>query len=436
MSSLLVTAPWLVPVSQPPIRDGAVLVQGDRIAAVGTAAELIARYPGIEVERFSAGVMCPGLVNAHTHLTLTALQGVVPPQPFEQWLPKLVAALKPWEIADHEASGVVGAEQCLLAGVTVVGDIAYGAAEVAQASAAGLGGVFYWELLGLHAEQVEEHLAYLRYPDSAEAYGPRVACGISPHSPYTSGPALLQAVHRTATAAGAPSAIHVAESCAEVELMLSGTGALAGVAARTAHGFLAPHTSTTRYLADLGVLDGTTAVHLCHADQADIAVLARHVRGVVTCPRSNRYLDNPPPNVERFVKAGIAVGVGTDSSASNNDLDLMAEVRSIAHAEPAIAPHELMTMATTGGAQAIGVHDRFGALSPGLLADVAVFSVETGEDPVGALLRSAGSSTVNAVMSSGQWRVRDGVLVNSNTAAAARARLARDRSLEALANDS
>lgn len=435
MSSLLVTAPWLVPISQPPLRDGAVLVQGDRIAAVGSASELAARYPDIAVERFSTGVMCPGLVNAHTHLTLTALQGVVPPQPFEQWLPKLVAALKPWEIADHEASGVVGAEQCLLAGVTVVGDIAYGAAEVAQASAAGLGGVFYWELLGLHAEQVEEHLAYLRYPDRAEAFGPRVVCGMSPHSPYTSGPALLQAVHRTATSKGVPTAIHVAESGAEVELMLGGTGALSGVAARAAHGFIAPHASTTRYLADLGVLDGATAVHLCHADQADIEVLARHVRGVVTCPRSNRYLDNPPPSIEPFTRAGIAVGVGTDSSASNSDLDLMAEVRSLAQAEPCVPPHELMAIATMGGARAIGVHDRFGALSPGLLADVAVFSVEAGEDPVGALLRGAGSSTVNAVMSSGQWRVRDGLLVNSDTAAAARAQLARDRSLEALAGD-
>ena len=95
----------------------------------------------------------PGLVNAHTHLTLTALSGVVPPAPFPEWLPRLVSAMKPWEIADHEASGVVGAEESLASGVTVVGDIAYGAAEVASASRAGLGGVYYWELLGLPAER-------------------------------------------------------------------------------------------------------------------------------------------------------------------------------------------------------------------------------------------------------------------------------------------
>ncbi len=212
---MLVSADWVLPVNRPPIRDGAVVTNGDVILEVGTHADLKARYPAEESAHFADCVITPGLVNAHTHLTLTALAGVVPSLPFAEWLPLLVAALKPWEIADHEASGVVGAELCLAAGVTVVGDIAYGAAEVASASRAGLGGVFYWEVLGIEADELPATLAGLKYPTRLDAFGPRVVAGISPHSPYTSGPSLLRAVHDTAKRLGVPVAIHVAESTAE-----------------------------------------------------------------------------------------------------------------------------------------------------------------------------------------------------------------------------
>jgi cytosine/adenosine deaminase-related metal-dependent hydrolase len=167
----LISADWVLPVETAPIRDGAVLVDGAHILAVGTRREFAAAHPAAEREHFAGCVLAPGLVNAHTHLTLSALSGVVPPLPFAEWLPRLVAALKPWEIADHEASGIIGAEESLLAGVTVVGDIAYGAAEVARAAAAGLGGVYYWELLGMQPQDVGPALAELRYPNAPDAYG-------------------------------------------------------------------------------------------------------------------------------------------------------------------------------------------------------------------------------------------------------------------------
>ena len=224
---MLVSADWVVPVNREPLRDGAVVTCGDVVVAVGLRSELEARYPAEARSHFAGCVVSPGLVNAHTHLTLTALAGVVPSLPFAEWLPRLVAALKPWEIADHEASGVVGAELSLASGVTVVGDIAYGAAEVASASRAGLGGVYYWEVLGLDAPSLPAELQRLRYPELQHAFGSRVVTGLSPHSPYTSGPGLLRAVHDTAERFGVPVAIHVAESAAESELMHLGTGPLA-----------------------------------------------------------------------------------------------------------------------------------------------------------------------------------------------------------------
>jgi cytosine/adenosine deaminase-related metal-dependent hydrolase len=428
----LISADWVLPIASEPVRDGAVLVDGDTIAAVGARNALEAATTGdVEREHFSGCVMMPGLVNAHTHLTLTALSGVVAPAPFHEWLPRLVAAMKPWDVADHEASGVIGAEESLACGVTVAGDIAYGAAEVASASCAGLGGVYYWELLGIPAEQIAEQLAYLRYPSRATAFGPRVVCGLSPHSPYTSGPGLLRAVAEKARELGVPLAIHVSESAAEVELLRDGTGPLAAVAGRTAFGFTAPGTNTASYLAGLGVLSGATAVHCCHLEDGDVALLASQARGVVTCPRSNRYLGNPPPRIAPLLAAGVVVGIGTDSSASNDDLDLMSEVRAIRLAEPDLPPSELLRLATAGGAEAIGVADRFGALAAGKQADVAVFATGTAADPAEAVVAHAGRASTRAVMAGGVWRVRDGRLLSRDGAAAARAADATARAREA-----
>jgi aminodeoxyfutalosine deaminase len=429
---VLVSAAWVVPVNREPLRDGAVVTCGDVILAVGPRGELEARYPAEPRSHFADCVISPGLVNAHTHLTLTALAGVVPPLPFAEWLPRLVAALKPWEIADHEASGVVGAELSLASGVTVVGDIAYGAAEVASASRAGLGGVFYWEVLGVDAADLPAELTRLRYPDSQDAFGARVVPGLSPHSPYTSGPGLLGAVHETAERFGAPLAIHVAESAAESELMHLGTGPLAPVASRTAAGFAAPGVGTVAYLNGLGVLDAATAVHLCELEEGDIARLAASVRGAVTCPRSNLYLHNAPPLVEPLLAAGIAVGVGTDSAASNADLDLLGEVRALHEAEPGIPARTLVEIVTARGAAAIGVGDRFGALSAGLQADLAVFAVGPTSEPEFALVEHGGAGCVRAVASGGIWRVLEGELVAHDPVAASRAARAGQASLDAI----
>jgi 5-methylthioadenosine/S-adenosylhomocysteine deaminase len=429
---VLVSADWVLPVARPPIRQGAVVTDGELIVAVGARAELEERFLDDERHHFPGCVITPGLVNAHTHLTLTALAGVVPSLPFAEWLPRLVAALKPWEIADHEASGVVGAELSLAAGVTVVGDIAYGAAEVVSAMRAGLGGVYYWEVLGIDAQELPAKLAGLRFPEQAVALGTRAMAGLSPHAPYTSGPTLLRAVHDLAGRLGAPVAIHVAESTAETELMHSGTGALAGTAGRVARGFVAPGTGTIAYLDDLGVLDGATAVHLCQLEEGDIARLAGSVRGAVTCPRSNRYLDNTPPHLAHLLDAGISVGVGTDSAASNVDLDLLGELRTLHEAEPSLRPRTLLELATIGGARAIGVADRYGALAPGRQADLAVFAVGATDDPEDAVVERGGVACVSAVMSGGVWRVRDGAIVDGDAAAATRAQRATSASREAL----
>lgn len=434
---MLITADWVLPIARRPIRSGAVVINQGRVVAVGRAADFAGQESSGGRFDFPGCVLMPGLVNAHSHLALTALEGVVPSMRFEEWLPQLVAALRDWTPDDYAASAAVGIHRTLLSGVTVVGDIVYGPESAAAAADHGLGGVFYWEVLGIEAEKLPAALVRQEFPTTPSgACGARIRCGLSPHSVYTAGPGLLRAVRDAAIDLDAPYAIHVAESDAESRLLRDGTGPLAATAARMAHGFVPPGTGPVTYLDRLGAIDGATAVHLCQVLPTEIPRLAATVRGVVTCPRSNRYLHNAVPRVERFLHNGIAVGIGTDSSASNEDLDLMTEVRALHLAEPDIPTTKLLEMATATGAIALGVEDRFGVIVPGMQADFAVFSVGATNEPEAAVLSSAGRDTIEAVMSAGTWRVLGGSLVTRHPAAEKGARAAAQKSIAGLASHS
>lgn len=429
---MLLTADWVLPISAAPIREGAVRLHASRITDVGTAIELAASFPREESRDFPGCALMPALVNAHTHLALTAAGGLLPPMPFADWLPRLVAATREWGPDDYAASATLGARRCLEAGVSVVGDIAYGPESLAAASDAGLGGVSYWEVLGISKAQLPGRLVEAEFPSAGQTCGPRMLCGLSPHALYTSGPELLRAMHDFAMERGLPFALHVAESPAEVQLVHDGTGPLADVAGRVAKGFSATGTGPIEYLDALGVLEGMTAVHVCQTRPSDVARIAATVQGVVTCPRSNAYLSTGSAPVARLLRAGVAVGVGTDSAASNEDLDLMAEVRALAEQVRTLDAGTLLSIATLLGARALGVERDFGSLEPAKQADIAAFRVAAETDDIeAALVQSAGRATLVALMSGGSWRVLEGRSVGLRSAEAA-ADEARERARAAL----
>lgn len=430
---MLITADWVLPISRPPIRDGAVIVRHGTIVEVGTAEELGGLAPETSRHDHPGCVIVPGLVNAHTHLSLTAVGGLLAPAPFELWLPRLVAATKTWGVDDHAASASLGVHQCLQAGVTVVGDITYGPETPSAALTAGLGGTFFWEILGVPSPMLYAELEKREFPAEPDGgCGPRMRCGLSPHSPYTSGPRLLAAMHEASGELRCPFALHAAESGAEVELLRSGSGPLAPVAERNADGFEAPGCSPLAYLDNLGVLDGATIIHAGHAGPSDVVRLAATARGVVACPRSNEFLHNPVAPVSRMLRAGIPVGLGTDSAASNHDLDLMAEVRALRDMDPSIPAVRLLEMVTTMGAIALGLEDRFGLLERGMRADLAIFRVGETSDPIGAVVDRAGAENVEAVLSEGVWRVLDGQPSDDLRGVELAARAARVRAEHAL----
>lgn len=431
---MIVSADLVLPVSRPPISGGAVRVHNGRITDVGTVEQVTRRFPDDETRHFAGCAMTPGLVNAHTHLALSAMEGLFPPMAFDEWIPRLVRAMRSWTPDDFAASAKLGAQRCLEAGVTVVGDIAYGPEAPAAASDVGLGGVFFWEVLGIDPSEVRAALDRLEFPSEKHGRcGPRLRCGLSPHALYSSGPALLKHTHELAARERLPFAMHVAESAAEVALVRDGSGPLAAVAERLAPDFKPSGRYPVSYLDSLGVLDSATVIHVCQTFPTDIPRLAATVRGAVTCPRSNAWLSTGSAPVERMLRAGISVGIGTDSSASNEDLDLMEDVRALAAGSRRLSARDLLHIATIGGARALGIEESFGSLEAKKQADLALFELDANTETAEAeFVATAGRSTLRAVMSAGGWRILDGRLIAGKDIQAS-VSAARERARKALA---
>jgi cytosine/adenosine deaminase-related metal-dependent hydrolase len=406
---MILTADWVLPVTGRPLERGAVLVRGPRIELVGPLEDVVAHAPKEAVERFDGCVIMPGLVNAHTHLSLTVLGGLVPSMPMVPFLKQVTKAVLAMSDDDFAASAALGALKSLRCGVTCVGDIAYGPESLAACADVGLAGVFFWEVLGVDAADLSGELAEREFPSEVGACSTgRARCGISPHTPYTSGPELLKAAWKVSQRHHVPFAIHAAESTAERDLMLRGGGALAETAGRLAHGFHAPGTGSIAYLESLGVLQDATVVHCTNLEAGDARRLKRSVRGVVLCPRSNAYLHNGSPPVAELSTAGLYLALGTDSAASNSDLDLWEEGRALRALDRTLGARRIVAMLTHDGALVLGLGNLCGALAPGLQADITI--VRTGEtsDPETAVVTLGGASTIEAVLTAGLWRIREG----------------------------
>lgn len=406
---MIVTADWVLPVSRPPIRNGAVAVRGRTILEVGTLAKVSSRYPEAVVCDHQGCVITPGLVNAHTHLSLNALAGLVPSMPFPAWLARIAEVSRALDEEDHIASATLGALQCLQSGATVVGDVCYGPEALSAAGDMGLGGTFFWEILGVDGDDLASALEHREFPDDpAACAGGRLRCGISPHTPYTSGPDLLHATYQLARKRNAGYMLHLAESAEESRLFARGDGPLAALAERLAHGFTTPRSGAVEYAHRLGVLNGAVAVHCVHLGTGEAQLLAEHARGVVLCPRSNRYLHNGTAPVADLHALGADMAIGTDSAASNEGVDLFAEARAVNALDHGLSASRLLRMLTLEGARVLGLDDLFGSLEPGKQADLAIVRIGPTDHPAERLIEVGASAVVRGVMSAGAWRILDG----------------------------
>ena len=408
-----IRADWVCPVSGPPLEDAAVGVEGGRIVEVRQG-----RLPGGADASFPGCALLPGFVNAHAHLELTVMRGFLESLPFPDWLRKLTRTK--YEVLTREdltVSARLGAMECVLGGVTAIGEVTDVGTGWEAMCELGMHGVAYQEVFGPSDASAAEAMARLE-ERIAKARGTESAArrlGASPHAPYTVSALLYARVRDFCAAENLPMAVHVAESLDEVRFVRDGDGPFAAGWRGRNIPVTARNTTPLVYLDQLGVLGPETlAVHAIHAGADDVERMARAGASVAHCPKSNLKLGHAVAPVGEFLAAGIPVGLGSDSVASNNGVDMFEEMRlavylqrSRAEDPEAMNARAALEMATVGGARCLGLDDALGTLEPGKLADLVVVDMDDpaltpSYDPIDTLVYSASRRMVAATYLAGE----------------------------------
>ncbi len=433
---VIYSARWVLPIISPLIEDGAVAFEKSIIVAVGPRTEIASRFPDARAEHFGEAAILPGLINAHSHLELTAMRGFLEQEEndFFAWLRKLTLARLAMTAEDLLVSGMCGAIEAARAGVTFMGDASSAGREaIAALRMVGLRGIVYQESFGPDPNAAVENVAKLRDQilELRDLENGQVEVGVSPHAPYTVSGPQLELIARLAIDKKLPLMMHAAESEAEKLFMLAGEGVFAdGLRARGIQ-WQAPGISTMQYLNRHGVLETKPLfAHCVNVDDRDLELIKENFAGIAHCPKSNAKLGHGRAPFAEFIRRDLNVGLGSDSMASNNACDILEEGRfatllarlPCSREDPLkgrlpgrdlISAEQALGAATLGGARALGLNDKIGALAEGMQADVTVVGLngphqQPVRDPAAALVFGSSGRDVLLTTVAGKEIYRDG----------------------------
>jgi cytosine/adenosine deaminase-related metal-dependent hydrolase len=385
----LYRAKHILPIASPPIEDGVVGVEDERIIALGRRADFSGSFTDLG-ER----VLLPGFVNAHCHLDYTNMAGKLPFKgSFADWIADIVVLKRLWRTKDYAASASAGLAALLRSGTTTVCDIAASPGNLDLVANAPVRVLSCLELIDVAGKPAEEK------------FWERCA-GLAPHAPFTASRQLYQKVRAFCRQRGRIFTTHLAESAEEAAMFERRSGALYELLAVLGR---SPEDcgrgSSVTWLDNGGVLDDALVVHANWLNDDDVARLARARVTVVHCPSSHRFYSHPPFPFERLRAAGVPVCFGTDSAASGTTLDLRAEMRDFLAAFSSVRPADALAMATRTAAKALNPLAVTGTLSAGSRADmIAVPVSEGGGDLAEAVI--GGNEAVSWMMVDGKV-VRD-----------------------------
>ena len=398
---VIFAAGTLMPVSSPPLQDGAVLVREGRIEAVGPLSEVGREHPGAEVRFFPNYTMTPGAVNAHAHLGFRrkdAPEGGT----FSGWLGKLIERLPEKEAWTAEAAGD-SAREAVEAGTTYMAESSPNGECLPQLAESGMAGTVFAEFFPHEIGTPEQAVEFIvgKAHGLQEGLPERVNARVSVHSPYTVDPESARLAARRTRELGWTLAIHLSESPEEVEFIRDGTGGLADIFGSNEWGGVG--VSPVNYAKGVELLaPETIAAHLATGVfEEEIEVLAQTGVAAAHCPRSNDFLGCGVSPVPRMLERGIRVGMGTDGLWSSPSMNLFEETLF------AIGVHGLdgatgLELATLGGARSLGIEAETGTIEVGKWADLALIEVSPWEaDPELEVVDAAAGGAVVATVVGG-----------------------------------
>lgn len=403
MNTLIKNASLLLPDGR--VTEGNLAVEGNTIAAVGDVEENWAADVVIDgKDKFAV----PGFVNAHTHISMTLLRSYADDMKLMDWLEtKIWPVEAKMKKEDIYCGAMLAAVEMIRGGTTTFADMYGDMEQVAEATIeSGLRGVLARGMIGVapNGQQAlgENKTLYKTYHGAGEG---RITVMFGPHAPYTCPPDFLRQVVDAAAACQAEIHIHLSETKGEVENCLKEHG-MTPIALMESVGILAR---------------GVLAAHCVHVTAEDIALMKKYGVRVAHNPGSNMKLASGVAPVPEMLRAGLCVGLGTDGASSNNNLDMLEEVRlaALLHKVHTLDPlalpaWEAVRMGTEAGAQAVGIKN-LGRLEKGALADIVLFDLRGAEwcpkfDLVSLLAYAASSRSVDTVMVNGKVLMEKGEL--------------------------
>ena len=399
---MLLCAQYILPVSSEPILDGAVLVRDGVIRDIGKAEQLRLRYPEEEVVDQGLAAVMPGLVDLHTRLEQSVLRGVVNDAPYVQWLAEVAQKSGRMEASDWFDSAILGGLDALSSGITTVADITLTGASCTAVNKLGLRSVIYRQVGAMDKNRITNH------------------------------PAMLSAISKFAQKEDLPVALWLAGSREESDFVRYGSSPFQVHGGDVKRGYveippwLPTGVSPVRYALNWNAFDADNVMIIgaVYVDDEDLKKLRSHNVAVCVCPRASAQLGMGVAPLDEYIRAGLRVGLGTDSPAATESTDMLSEMRLGMLLQRAVNPgrfldsHTMLEVATLGGARALGIADKVGSLEIGKCADMIAVDLSSSHqsfttDPVAAVVNTCTTADVlmtmvdgNVLYEKNRWHVK------------------------------
>ena len=420
---MLLCAQYILPITAEPFQRGAVLVRDGIIRDIGPADLLKVRHPEEEVRDFGMAALMPGMIDLHTHMENSVFRGIVHDVPYTTWVRSIIEKSAKMDVADWYDSATLGCLEALSSGITCVADITTTGAACTATQKLGLRSIIYREVGAMDQRRIdfamrvaENDIAHWR----AEVDEDRVTIGIAPAAIYTCHPAVFGKVSEFARKEGLPVAMHLAGSREEYQFVKRGSSPFAVHTMGSKRGYveippwLPTGVSPVRYALNWGAFesDNVLAIHCIHIDDDDISKLKEYDVAVAGCPRCTAQLGMGLSPINEFLRARLRFGLGTDSPAATDSIDMFTEMRLGMLLQRAVSPNTfldsatMLEVATIGGARALKIDDKVGSLDIGKCADVIAVDLSGSHqtpttDPISAVVNTCNGTDVMMTMVGG-----------------------------------